>query len=96
MHVQSFFYGGYMGVKDSNFQVVYRGEVLENFKPGGWVFFQRPKECGGGYWLGRTYLDVFMIEYERPVSLNEGMRYLILMNRVESNSDEFISDLTLF
>lgn len=96
MHVQSFFYGGYMGVKDSNFQVVYRGEVLENFKPGGWVFFQRPKACGGGYWLGRTYHDVFMIEYERPVSLNEGMRYLILVDEVESKSDEFITDLSLF
>lgn len=43
-----------MGKKDSNYQIVYRGEGLKNFIPGGWVFFQRPKECGGGYWLGRT------------------------------------------
>ena len=33
-----------MGGKDLNFQVVYRGEVLEYYRPGGWVFFQRPKE----------------------------------------------------
>ncbi|ENZ5474755.1 MULTISPECIES: hypothetical protein [Enterobacter cloacae complex] len=85
-----------MGVSDSKFQVVYRGEVLENFKPGGWVFFQRPKECGGGYWLGRTYHGVFMIEYERPVSLNEGMRYLLLLDEVESKSNEFINGLSLF
>lgn len=85
-----------MGVKDSKFQVVYRGEVLENFKPGGWVFFQRPKECGGGYWLGRTYDDVFMIEYERPVSLNEGMRYLLLVDKVEATSNEFVTKLSLF
>lgn len=87
---------GVMGGKDLNFQVVYRGEVLANFKPGGWVFFQRPKECGGRYWLGRTYDDVFMIEYERPVSLNEGMRYLLLVDKVESKSDKFITDLSLF
>ncbi len=37
-----------MGGKDSNFKVVYRGETLQNFIDGGWVFFQRPKECGGG------------------------------------------------
>lgn len=85
-----------MGVKDSNYQIVYRGQTLDVYRPGGWVFFQRPKECGGGYWLGRTYHDVFMIEYERPVSLNEGMRYLILVDEVESKSDEFINDLSLF
>ncbi|MCE6966082.1 hypothetical protein K6W81_19695 [Enterobacter sp. MW07] len=85
-----------MGVKDSNFQVVYRGEVLERFTPGGWVFFQRPKECGGGYWLGRTYHDVFMIEYDRPVSLNEGMQYLILVNKVESKNDDFDPNFSLF
>lgn len=85
-----------MGVSDSKFQVVYRGEVLEHFKSGGWVFFQRPKECGGGYWLGRTYQDVFMIEYERPVSLNEGMQYLLLMDEVGSKSDEFITNFSLF
>lgn len=85
-----------MGVKDSKFQVVYRGEVLENLKPGGWVFFQRPKEYGGGYWLGRTYDDVFMIEYERPVSLNEGMRYLLLVDKLEATSNEFVTNLSLF
>lgn len=38
-----------MGKKDSNHQIIYRGQVLERFTPGGWVFFQRPKECGGGF-----------------------------------------------
>jgi len=51
-----------MGGKDSNYQVVYRGETLEHYKPGGWVFFQRLKEYGGGYWLGRTYEDCFWLE----------------------------------
>lgn len=95
MYIQSFLWG-YMGVSDSKFQVVYRGEVLVNFKPGGWVFFQRPVECGGGYWLGRTYHDVFMIEYERPVSLHEGMRYLLLLDEVEAKSNEFTTNLSLF
>ncbi|EOL9134226.1 hypothetical protein WIC93_17725 [Enterobacter cloacae] len=85
-----------MGVSDSKFQVVYRGEVLDNFKPGGWVFFQRPKECGGGYWLGRTYHGVFIIEYERPVSLNEGMIYLARLTEVEAKSNEFDANFPLF
>lgn len=85
-----------MGVSDSKFQVVYRGEVLEHFKPGGWVFFQRPKECGGGYWLGRTYDGVFMIEYERPVSLYDGMDFLASMQKVEAKSEEFDPNYSLF
>lgn len=85
-----------MGGKDSKYQVVYRGEVLAHFKPGGWVFFQRPVECGGGYWLGRTYDDVFMIEYERPVSLNEGMIYLIRLTEVEAKSNDFDPNYSLF
>ena len=75
-----------MGVSDSKFQVVYRGEVLEHFKPGGWVFFQRPKECGGGYW----------IEYERPVSLSEGMIYLTSLIKVEARSNDFDENFSLF
>lgn len=41
-----------MGGSDSNYQVIYRGESLENFREGEWVFFQRAKEFGGGYWFG--------------------------------------------
>lgn len=50
-----------MGKKDDNYQIVYCGERLERYHRGGWVFFQRPKECGGGYWLGRAHDNVFMI-----------------------------------
>lgn len=56
-----------MAGSDTNYQIVYRGDYLECFHPGGWVFFQRPKEVGGGFWLGRTYDFVFMIELPRPV-----------------------------
>jgi hypothetical protein len=38
-----------MGGKDSNYSVVYRGETLEYFKEGEWVFFQRSKQSGGGF-----------------------------------------------
>lgn len=37
-----------MGVKDSNYQIVYRGEVLDHLIPSQWVFFQRLKSYGGG------------------------------------------------
>lgn len=80
---------------DINYQVVYRGETLESYQPGGWVFFQRPKECGGGYWLGKTYDDCFMLELDRPVSLAEGIRYKILAERVASTAHLFDDDFQL-
>jgi hypothetical protein len=85
-----------MGKKDSNYQIVYRGEGLKNFISGGWVFFQRPKECGGGYWLGRTYDDCFWLELEKPVSLSDGLGYLLVVNSVEKRSDEFDDNFSLF
>lgn len=66
-----------MGGSDSNYQVIYRGESLENFREGEWVFFQRAKEFGGGYWFGRTYSNCFMLEFDGPTSLSEGIKYII-------------------
>lgn len=65
-----------MAGSDSNFQVVYRGESLTDYAPGGLVFFQRPKENGGGFWLGRTYDGVFWLEILVPVSIAQGIAYL--------------------
>lgn len=72
-----------MGGKDQNFQLVYRGQVLERWVPGGWVFFQRPKECGGGFWLGRTEADLFLFGIDRPISLADGFSYLMACNAEE-------------
>lgn len=85
-----------MGVKDANYQIVYRGQALNDYRPGGWVFFQRPKEYGGGYWLGRTYDNVFIIEYECPTSLREGLMFLISLRQVEAKSDDFDPNFSLF
>ncbi|HDZ8192434.1 TPA: hypothetical protein RUT31_000362 [Enterobacter kobei] len=85
-----------MAGHDLDFQVGYRGETLEHYRPGGWVFFQRPKECGGGYWLGRTFDGVFMIEHERPVSLNDGMNFLASIKKVGAKSEEFDPNFSLF
>lgn len=57
-----------MGGKDSSYQIVYRGETLQNFKPGQYVFFQRLREYGGGYWLGRTHEDGFDLDPPSPDS----------------------------
>lgn len=57
-----------MGGKVPNYQIVYRDETLNYFKPGGYVFFQRLKEYGGGYWLGKIYEDGFEFVLERPTS----------------------------
>lgn len=76
-----------MATPENNYQVVYRGEYLKNFKSGGWVFFQRAKEHGGGYWLGRTYDGVFIIEYEKPISLYDGIGFIILVTEMEKKND---------
>ncbi|WP_158780414.1 hypothetical protein [Pantoea sp. BAV 3049] len=85
-----------MGGKDSNFKVVYRGEQLENYQAGGWVFFQRSKQCGGGFWLGRTYDDCFWLELERPTSLSAGIHYLMELDSIRARGFEFDGDSHLF
>lgn len=86
-----------MSGKDSNYQVVYRGQVLPpaHVKEGGWVFFQRLKECGGGYWLGKTWQNYFEFGIEAPVSLAQGIEYLIMADCVESCHMEFVDDFKL-
>lgn len=74
-----------MGKHDCNYQIVYRGETLQKYEPGRWVFFQRPKEYGGGYWLGRIYDGVFMPVLERPASLSEEIIILNQLNEAASN-----------
>jgi hypothetical protein len=85
-----------MGGKDLKYQIIYRGETLAYVIPGQWVFFQRSKESGGGYWLGRTYPDFYLFGLERPVSLSEGLQYMILGDRVEANSKTFDDDFELY
>lgn len=85
-----------MGKKDSNHQIIYRGQVLERLTLGDWVFFQRPKECGGGFWLGRIYEDCFWLELEFPVSLYDGLEFLMEVTRVEQRSDEVDANYSLF
>lgn len=76
-----------MATPENNYQVVYREDCLKNFKSGGWVFFQRAKEYAGGYWLGRTYDDVFIIEYEKPISLYDGIGFIMLVTEMEKKND---------
>jgi hypothetical protein len=64
-------------------------------------FFQRLKEYGGGFWVGRTYTNASISGVERPVSLIEGMQFMIAVNSVESRYMEFLTaeedpNLTLF
>lgn len=65
----------------ANYDVVHRGNVLNSIIPGKWIFFQRAKIYGGGWWFGRAYDDCFVFEFPYPTSLREGIEYL---NRYES------------
>ncbi|MFU0853505.1 hypothetical protein ACM26X_15530 [Kluyvera cryocrescens] len=84
-----------MGVKDSNYQVVYRNESLKKYVPGGWVLFQRMKQHGGGFWLGKTFDGLFMLELEYPVSLHDGIVYIVNQSQVAANFMDFDDDFTL-
>lgn len=84
-----------MGAPDANYQVVYRGEFLPRYEPGGLVLFQRSRECGGGYWLGRTFDDSFQFEINHPVSLSEGILYLIESGRVGKGFGESDAEFAL-
>lgn len=82
-----------MAGSDSNYQVVYRGESLTDYAPGGLVFFQRSKENGGGFWLGRTYDGVFWLEISVPVSLSQGLLYLQeLKNQIQVDMSSIAPD----
>ncbi len=81
-----------MGGRDLNYQIVYRGEELEIFREGGWVFFQRLKEYGGGFWLGRTYGDTFIFGIEKPISLRKGILFLNAQDVIEKRHMDFCSD----
>ncbi|MDT9951003.1 hypothetical protein RUW63_19205, partial [Klebsiella pneumoniae] len=79
-----------MGGKDTSYQIVYRGETLKHFKPGQCVFFQRERQYGGGYWLGKTHVDGFEFLLEQPTSLREGMLFLLTLAKVEARHMEFV------
>lgn len=55
--------------KDGSYDVIHRGEYMERVIPGKWLFIQRAKEYGGGWWFGRGYNDCFMLEFDKPTSL---------------------------
>ncbi|MFB4362590.1 hypothetical protein RAC65_18250 [Pantoea sp. BS_8] len=66
-----------MGGKDSFYRIVYHGQVLEHYKQGEFIFFQRAKEQGGGYWLGQTFDGVFVFTLPHPTKFWDGWEYLI-------------------
>jgi len=46
--------------------------------------------------LGRTYEDCFWLELEFPVSLYDGLEFLMEVTRVEQRSDEVDANYSLF
>jgi len=85
-----------MDQNGSNYQVVHCDQMLNYLRPGEWVFFQRGKEVGGGYWLGRIYPDFYLFGLEQPVSLLEGLEYIVIADKVEAVSHLFDDDFELF
>lgn len=85
-----------MGKKELGFDVVYRGNTREWVTPGAYVFFQRLKEHGGGYWLGQIYDDWFGFLIDEPISLRQGMDYLMTMRDQEKDIMKFDDSMDTF
>jgi hypothetical protein len=85
-----------MGGKDSNFDVVYLDETRDWIEPGTYVFFQRLKEHGGGYWLGQVYDGWFGFVIEDPVSLRYGMEVLQAIAGQQKEIERFDDSLDNF
>ena len=81
-----------MAGSDLNFDVVYRGETFEYRRSGQWVFFQREKVHGGGYWFGQAFDECFVFGIEQPVSLREGMEFLSAFHNARAIGDIFDQD----
>lgn len=77
-----------MGGRDYKFQIVYRGESLPRFRPGGWVMFQRSKESGGGFWLGQTYENAFIFGRPFPLSYREALLLAMAFTQVKVEAPE--------
>ena len=85
-----------MGAKDLGFDVVYRGQTLEYFDEGRYVFFQREKCYGGGYWFGKVMDGFYKFALEQPVSLRQGIEYLFAIRLAERGGDVFDDSLDDF
>lgn len=83
-----------MGGKELGYDVVHRGVTLERITPGKWIFIQRAKLYGGGWWFGRAYHDVFMFEFDQPTSLGRGIDYIMAYGSV-SRLPQFDDDFQL-
>ncbi len=58
--------------------------ALGESRRGPGVLIQRAREYGGGWWLGRAYDDVFMLEFERPSSMSDGISYILSHGRMQN------------
>lgn len=81
--------------KDSNFDIIYRGDVRDRLEYGKWVFIQRAKVYGGGFWLGKAYQDHFWLELETPTSLAEGISFIFEAERQQRGYVAFDGDFYL-
>lgn len=72
-----------MGGKDLGFDVVLHGQARNHIMPCTYVFFQRLKEHGGGFWLSHAYDDWFGFVIKEPVSLRQGIEYLMSIQRTD-------------
>ncbi|WP_105577115.1 lF-82 [Cronobacter sakazakii] len=70
--------------KDSDYVIIYRGEIHHRITPGRWVLIQRAREYGGGWWLGKAYDDVFMLEFEKPSSMAVATEYIMSHGRMQT------------
>ncbi|EPC4818924.1 lF-82 [Salmonella enterica] len=84
-----------MGSKNPKCTIIYRGEFIESVPDGSWLIIQRAKEYGGGFWLGKAYVDCFWLEFEKPMSLRDCMHYSVVHDGMVNNGQTFDDEFKL-
>lgn len=85
-----------MGGKVDHYIIVYRGEYEPYIAPGQYVFFQREKCYGGGYWFGEVMDGFYKFALEYPVSLSQGIQYWLSIQSAAEGGDVFDDSLDDF
>ncbi|MES4614165.1 hypothetical protein V2154_16485 [Ewingella sp. CoE-038-23] len=85
-----------MGSKVDHYIVVYRGQYEPYIAPGQYVFFQREKRYGGGFWFGVVMDGFYQFALEHPVSLGQGIEYWFSIRRAMEGGDVFDDSLDDF
>ncbi|HHU1575931.1 TPA: hypothetical protein ACUA4C_004835 [Escherichia coli] len=70
---------------DELITIVYQGAFYDRAREGQIALIQRED---GLFWLGRTWLDSFVFELEKPVTVHEAFAFLYALQKMRRANEE--------